>query len=98
VEMASGERMSLGGFMAVERAKLKEGSGEKLAELAKSDELELLYLHLQSMRNFNMLRDRLATPGAAKRQASRAGDAAAQGTSNGAAGSAEDDGASRAAE
>ena len=42
----------LGGFMAVNRAKLKAVPGEKLAELAQTDELELLYLHLQSMRNF----------------------------------------------
>jgi hypothetical protein len=62
VELNSGERFSLGGFMAVNRAKLKEVSGEKLAELAKTDELELIYLHLQSMRNFTPLRDRLARP------------------------------------
>jgi len=55
----SGERYSLTGFMAVNRAKLKAVSGEKLAELAKTDELELIYLHLQSMRNFTPLRERL---------------------------------------
>jgi hypothetical protein len=60
VELASGERLQLGGFLAVSRAKLKALSGEKLAELAQTDELELLYLHLQSMRNFLGLRDRLA--------------------------------------
>jgi hypothetical protein len=60
----SGERYSLTGFTAVSRTKLKEVSGEKLAELAKTDELELIYLHLQSMRNFTPLRDRLARPGA----------------------------------
>jgi len=59
VALASGERLSLGGFMAVNRAKLKALPGDKLAELAQSDELELLYLHLQSMRNFARLRDRL---------------------------------------
>ncbi|QDW36916.1 SapC family protein [Bradyrhizobium sp. KBS0727] len=59
VEMNSGEKYSLGGFMAVNREKLKELSGEKLAELAKTDELELIYLHLQSMRNFAALKDRL---------------------------------------
>src|SRR5215472_12546400 len=63
VELTSGERYSLGGFMAVNRAKLKAVSGEKLAELAKTDELELIYLHMQSMRNFTALRDRLARPG-----------------------------------
>jgi hypothetical protein len=46
--------------MAVSRAKLKALSGDKLAELAKTDGLELLYLHLQSMRNFLGLPGRLA--------------------------------------
>ncbi len=32
----------------------------KLAELAKTDELELLYLHLHSMRNFTAMANRLA--------------------------------------
>jgi len=59
VELASGEHLSLSGFMAVNRAKLKALPGEKLAELAQTDELELLYLHLQAMRNFRDLRDRL---------------------------------------
>jgi len=60
LEMASGEKLSLAGFMAVSRAKLKALPGEKLAELAKTDELELIYLHLQSMRNFQALPARLA--------------------------------------
>jgi hypothetical protein len=59
VEMNSGEKYSLGGFMAISREKLKELPGDKLAELAKTDELELIYLHLQSMRNFSALKDRL---------------------------------------
>lgn len=59
ISMGSGERVSLGGFWAVNRAKLKALPGDKLAELAKTDELELLYLHMQSMRNFNELRERL---------------------------------------
>lgn len=67
VEMNSGERYSLGGFMAINREKLKELPGEKLAELAKTDELELIYLHLQSMRNFVALKDRL---GSARAEAS----------------------------
>jgi len=60
VEMASGEKLSLAGFQAVNRAKLRAIPGDKLAELAKTDELELLYLHLQSMRNFEALPARLA--------------------------------------
>ena len=59
VTVESGERLSLTGFMAVNRAKLKALPGDKLAELAKTDELELLYMHMQSMRNFEALRDRM---------------------------------------
>jgi hypothetical protein len=66
VEMNSGEKYSLGGFMAVNREKLKEQPGDKLAELAKTDELELIYLHLQSMRNFVALKDRLGLARAEK--------------------------------
>jgi SapC len=61
VELGSGEKFALGGFMAVNRSKLKALSGDTLAKLAQTDELELLYLHLQSMRNFTGLKDRLAT-------------------------------------
>jgi SapC len=59
VTTESGPRFSLGGFMAVNRDKLKALPGETLSELARTDELELLCLHLQSMRNFEGLRDRL---------------------------------------
>ena len=71
ISMGSGERLSLGGFWAVNRAKVKALPGDKLAELAKTDELELLYLHLQSMRNFDALRDRLVVvqSGKAEREA-----------------------------
>jgi hypothetical protein len=60
VSLARGEKMSLTGFMAVDRRKLKALTGEKLAELATTDELELLYLHLFSMRNFLTVKDRIA--------------------------------------
>jgi hypothetical protein len=59
VDLGPGRRVSLGGFMAVSREKLKALPADKLAELAKTDELELLYLHLQSMRNFVAMKDRL---------------------------------------
>ena len=55
----TGERMSLTGFKAINREKLKALPAETLSELAKTDELELMYLHIQSMRNFDMLKDRL---------------------------------------
>lgn len=71
VGTTSGEKLSLAGFMAVNREKLKALPGDKLADLAKTDELELLYLHLQSMRNFQTLPSRLAVvKGAAADEAS----------------------------
>ena len=57
--ISSGEKLSLGGFMAVNREKAKALPAEKLSELAKTDELELLYLHLYSMRNFPAMAQRL---------------------------------------
>lgn len=56
----SGERMALTGFMAVDRARLKTLTAERLAELAKTDELELIYTHLQSLRNFAAMREHVA--------------------------------------
>lgn len=66
VTLPSSPPLSLGGFMGVSRARLKALPGGTLAELAKTDELELIYLHLQSLRNFDRLRDRLGLqmPGA----------------------------------
>jgi hypothetical protein len=55
----AGPPLSLGGFWAVSRDRLKALPAETLAELAKSDELELIYMHLHSMRNFDLLRDKL---------------------------------------
>ena len=55
------DKMSLGGFMAIDRQKLKALPGEVLAKLAATDELELIYLHLQSMRNFGEVKDRLVS-------------------------------------
>lgn len=58
--LGTGEKMSLGGFLAVDRKLLKALPAATLAELAATDELELIYLHLQSMRNFTEVKDRLA--------------------------------------
>ena len=65
IRLDSGENISLTGFMVIDRARLKTLSSEKLAELAKTDELELIYIHLQSMRNFTGMRERLAVAGTA---------------------------------
>lgn len=64
VTLDSGERMALTGFMAVSRARLKTLPGEKLAEMARNDELELVYAHLHSMRNFVAMRERFIAPAA----------------------------------
>lgn len=60
MSLASGEKIALGGFMAIDRARLKTLGAEKLAELVKSDEMELIYAHLISMRNFAGMRERLS--------------------------------------
>ena len=57
--LGSGEKMSLSGFTVVDRKKLASLPGDVLAEMVKTDQLELLYLHLQSMRNFVSVKDRL---------------------------------------
>jgi hypothetical protein len=59
INLDSGEKMFLTGFSAIDRARLKTLSADTLAGLVKSDELELIYAHLSSMRNFQGMRDRL---------------------------------------
>lgn len=59
-KLPSGEELALRGFMAVSRDRLKALAAGVLAELAKSDQLELIYLHLQSLRNFTAMTDRPA--------------------------------------
>lgn len=58
VSTPKGEKLSLSGFMAVPRERLRELPADALEKLAKTDELELLYLHLYSMRNFTEVKDR----------------------------------------
>ena len=59
VERASGEKYSLGGFMGVNREKLKAIKPAKLAELLKSDQMELIFAHLASLSNLNTLIKRI---------------------------------------
>ncbi len=59
VTTPSGDALSLTGFLAVSRAKLRALGPEALQALVRTDELELLYLHLYSLRNFNEVKDRL---------------------------------------
>jgi hypothetical protein len=59
VTTPSGEKLKLSGFQAVSREKLRALDAETLQSLARTDELELIYLHLYSMRNFSNVKDRL---------------------------------------
>jgi hypothetical protein len=56
--LKSGGQSTLTGFMVVNRERLKALSAERLAELARTDELELAYLHLHSLRNLQAMRAR----------------------------------------
>lgn len=60
IERATGEKTSLGGFMGVNREKLKELKPAKLAELLKSDQMELIFAHLASLSNLNALMKRIS--------------------------------------
>lgn len=78
--LRSGQRMTLSGFMTVNRERLKALAPEKLAELMQADELELIYLHLQSLRNFTPTAERVggaaeAAPTAPDQATAAPGDA-----------------------
>jgi hypothetical protein len=70
VTTPQGEKFTLGGFLGVSRDKLRQLNGEQLEKLAKTGELELLYLQLASLRNFTEFKDRLAgsQPGGAEKK------------------------------
>lgn len=72
-----GEQGALSGFMAVSRDKLKALSGDQLAELARNDALELVYLHLQSMRNFSTMLEKAAVAEDSTAEAGAADEAVA---------------------
>lgn len=65
IVVAGGRRLSLSGFQAVNREKLKALPVETLADLVKTDAMELIYLHMASMRNFDRLRERVEARDAA---------------------------------
>lgn len=58
--LAGGERMQLSGFKTINRDKLRNLPAATLAEMAKTDELELCYLHLQSLNNLTPMTQRIA--------------------------------------
>lgn len=57
----AGEKRTVTGFQAINREKLKALTPDNFSDLAKTDELELIYLHLQSMRNFTKMLDKVST-------------------------------------
>lgn len=59
-----GKQSSLGGFQTISRDKLKGLSGKKLKDLAETDELELCYMHLQSLNNLAPMARRLSASSA----------------------------------
>ena len=58
ISLPSGNQQSLTGFQVISRDRLKALDGEQLAELGKTDALELAYLQLQSMNNFSVMAER----------------------------------------
>lgn len=59
VKLADGEEITLGGFMGVNREKLKTLDSEKLVNLIKTDQMELIYAHLISLGNIDSLMAKL---------------------------------------
>ena len=57
--LAGGERTQLTGFKTINRDKLRNLPAETLAEMARTDELELCYLHLQSLNNLTPMTQRV---------------------------------------
>ena len=52
---SNGKRQNLTGFKAVDLAKLGQLGDDKLLRMAKTNALELIYLHLHSLNNFGRL-------------------------------------------
>jgi hypothetical protein len=57
--LRSGQRIMLGGFMAVNRDRLRALPGDALARLAATGDLDLIYAHLYSQRNFTPTAERV---------------------------------------
>lgn len=55
----AGRRITLGGFMSVSQTRLRALPGDTLARLAKSGDLDLIYAHLHSQRNFTPTGERI---------------------------------------
>lgn len=58
ITFPGGEKRSLGGFLGATRARIKSLTADKLAELVKTDELELTYLQMASLNNLGSVINR----------------------------------------
>jgi hypothetical protein len=58
-KLRSGQRITLGGFMSVNRERLRALPGETLARFAQLGDLDLIYAHLHSQRNFTATAERV---------------------------------------
>lgn len=63
--LPGGESTSLAGFFTINREALKALAPEVLAEMARTDELELCYAHLHSLGNLTPMAQRVAASAAA---------------------------------
>ena len=59
IEMKSGSKLSLGGFQCVNRLKLAGLKPDKLSDLIKTGQMELIYAHLFSLNNVVTLMNKL---------------------------------------
>ena len=70
MKLDDGERLSLIGFLGVNRKKLAQLPDATLAAMAKSGELELIYSHLHSLGNLAAVRERASRSRARRQDAS----------------------------
>ena len=56
--LTSGENRTLGGFMTIDRDKLKAISAEEAADMLRKDEMECTFLHLASLAHFRDMLER----------------------------------------
>jgi len=59
VAFPSGSKFKLAGFHVVSREKMKKLTGETLSAMVASNELELIYMHLNSLRNLEHVKNQL---------------------------------------
>lgn len=64
----SDNKITLTGFSAINRQKLKELPATELEQLVKNDGMELIFLHLNSLRNFNSMLGKVGVEEAATEQ------------------------------